>query len=476
MDRKGENLRSSPYKFVQVDASMKSDTHSEDYYLARCRQLIEEKLAWGSSSTWSHADFVEVSERISEEAGIALSVTTIKRILGKVKYKGSPAASTLNALAIYLGYENWRSFKLSQDDHVIDKHEEEKKSADTVSNQSSLSELNDSSKQVKFKKQLKSNKHFIPLISGAILLIAVFYFLSGREKGPEALSSEELVAGNILFNSEPIAKGLPNTVVFNYDISAFDFDSAFIQQNWDSRRRQAINREHKQMTSVYYYPGHYNAKLVLNDKVIKEHSLLIATEGWLGMGSRDESADIPVYLPLQKIQKEGALYASPEVLAAHKIDTRKDFYVGYSNARDFGVNGDHFMLEASVKNNMEEGGLTCQESFIFIDGEKGVIWFTLSALGCVGNASLRFGDVFVSGQNNDLSAFGTDLSVWNQIKCIVKNKEVEILLNDKRIYSLAYEEPIGKIMGLNFNFHGAGAVDYVRLKDEMGNLVYEDEF
>lgn len=449
---------------------MKSDTHSEDYYLARCKQLVEEKLAWGSSSTWSHADFVEVSEKISEEAGINLSVTTIKRIWGKVKYGGSPAVSTLNALAIYLGYENWRSFKLSQDDHGTDKLEEEKKNTETVSNQSSLPDVKDSPKQ------LKSKKLFIPLISGVVLLIAVFYFLSGKEKEPEGLAPAEMVAGNILFNSEPVAKGLPNTVVFNYDITAFDFDSAFIQQNWDARRRQPIKKEHTQMTSVYYYPGHYNAKLVLNDEVVKEHGLLIPTEGWLGMGSRDESADIPVYLPLQTIQQEGALYASPELLEAHKIDTRKDFFVGYSNARDFGVNGDHFMLEASVKNNMEEGGLTCQESFIFIDGEKGVMWFSLSALGCVGNLNLRFGDVFVSGQNKDLSAFGTDLSVWNQIKCIVKNKEVEILLNDKLIYTLSYHEPIGKIMGLNFNFHGAGSVDYVRLSDENGKLVYEDDF
>jgi hypothetical protein len=32
------------------------------------------------------------------------------------------------------------------------------------------------------------------------------------------------------------------------------------------------------------------------------------------------------------------------------------------------------------------------------------------------------------------------------------------------------------VMGLNFNFMGTGAIDYVKLKNGEGKLVYEDEF
>jgi len=31
-------------------------------------------------------------------------------------------------------------------------------------------------------------------------------------------------------------------------------------------------------------------------------------------------------------------------------------------------------------------------------------------------------------------------------------------------------------MGLNYNFTGTGAIDYVKLKNGEGKLVYEDEF
>lgn len=437
----------------------------EDYYLERCRQMAEEKLGWGSSDTWSHHDFVEASEKISEEAGITLSVTTIKRIWGKVKYKGTPATSTLNALALYLGFENWRSFKLSQEPQAGDGNEEIRENQDAEIPVQQGGEIKEP-----VIKSGKRKKLFVPFFSALILLTSMFWFLSAKEKEAVHVPPESIV-----FSSEPLTTGLPNTVVFNYDISAFDFDSAFIQQNWDSRRRQRIEKENKQITSVYYYPGHFNAKLVINDQVVKEHGLLVPTDGWLGLTEREGNA-APVYIPAPQLIKGGVLHASREVLEEKNIDTRNDFRLTYSNARDYGADGDHFTFEAAIRNNEKEGGGVCQESSILIDGETGIFYIPLASLGCVGNVDLQFSDVFISGQTTDLSAFGTDLSVWNDLRCIVKNKQVELLLNGQPVYSLTYNESIGKVMGINFRFQGAGEVDYVRLKDKEGKVIYEDEF
>ncbi len=35
---------------------------------------------------------------------------------------------------------------------------------------------------------------------------------------------------------------------------------------------------------------------------------------------------------------------------------------------------------------------------------------------------------------------------------------------------------MGKIMGINFSFKGAGAVDYVRLSDNYNKVVFVDDF
>lgn len=439
-----------------------TEANTEDFYLSRCRQQVEEKLGWGSSSNWSHGDFLEASEKISEAAGITLSITTIKRIWGKVAYNGSPASSTLNALAMYLGHENWRSFKQSQEVLQEEKEEETKQEA--------ISGKTEAQKATAPPAWSSKRGWGAAMLTLVVVLAAAVYLFSAKEK-----DSAPVVKGDILFNSEAVTNTLPNTVIFNYDLSAFEFDSAFIQQNWDPSRRQKIDRNNRQLTSVYYYPGHFNAKLIVNDQVVKEHGLLIPTDGWLGIVDPEEAV-APIYIPLKDLRGEGNLYVSPEVLAEYRVNPRKDFHFTYSNAQRFGVDGDNFILEAVVRNNIKEGGLTCQESYVLLDGETGIIWVPLSAPGCIGTLGLRFGEVYVDGKVTDLSAFGADLNNWNHIRYQVKNRQVELFVNNQLIYTSAFEKPIGELMGLNFKFHGAGAVDDVRLLHADGRVAFEDTF
>src|SRR5919199_27786 len=83
----------------------------DDQELLRCRRLIEEKMGWGSPDSWSTQDFEQLSERIGEHTGVSLSVTTLKRVWGRVKYNSAPTTTTLNALSAFVGYESWREFK-----------------------------------------------------------------------------------------------------------------------------------------------------------------------------------------------------------------------------------------------------------------------------------------------------------------------------------------------------------------------------
>ena len=78
--------------------------------LARLLNDIEIELGWGSADTWSTADFDTLGDRIHERTGVQLSATTLKRVWGRIAYKSSPSPTTLDALASYLGYENWRTY------------------------------------------------------------------------------------------------------------------------------------------------------------------------------------------------------------------------------------------------------------------------------------------------------------------------------------------------------------------------------
>ena len=76
-----------------------------------CRTRIEQILNWGDSSLWTNSDFELLSDKIFEKTTVRLSISTLKRIWGKVKNDNSPTAATLNALANFLDYASWRDFE-----------------------------------------------------------------------------------------------------------------------------------------------------------------------------------------------------------------------------------------------------------------------------------------------------------------------------------------------------------------------------
>ena len=72
--------------------------------------LIEEKLDWGESNDWQGKDFEKLNQLILEETGVSLSASTLKRVWGKVEYNHLPSMTTLDALAKFGGFENWRNY------------------------------------------------------------------------------------------------------------------------------------------------------------------------------------------------------------------------------------------------------------------------------------------------------------------------------------------------------------------------------
>ena len=71
---------------------------------------VEKQLGWGAGEKWTTQDFADLSTKIFEKTGVALSVTTLKRLWGRVNYGSKPTAGTLNALVQFIGYENWQSY------------------------------------------------------------------------------------------------------------------------------------------------------------------------------------------------------------------------------------------------------------------------------------------------------------------------------------------------------------------------------
>src|SRR5688500_20260799 len=105
---------------------------TDEILLSKAKELIESKINWGDSKDWTNQDFVALSEKIQQQLNVPLSHVTLKRIWGKVKYESLPNTHTLNTLVQFVGYENWREFKIKNGNDAQPRHQEETKELSDV--------------------------------------------------------------------------------------------------------------------------------------------------------------------------------------------------------------------------------------------------------------------------------------------------------------------------------------------------------
>ncbi len=87
------------------------NNHTDAVYIRQFVELIEARWQRGPSAEWKSYDFEKLSEEIFETTGTSLSISTLKRIFGKVSYHNIPSVFTLNTLARFAGFEDWNAFK-----------------------------------------------------------------------------------------------------------------------------------------------------------------------------------------------------------------------------------------------------------------------------------------------------------------------------------------------------------------------------
>jgi hypothetical protein len=413
-------------------------------HFATCFGLVEQKLSRGPCEEWNTDDFRVLSESINEVTGTLLSVSTLKRLSGRVNYRSKPNATTLNAFAAYVGYKDWRGFL--DDTNSI--------------------KFQDSKKPIK-RAWIKYGKPI--LILGAGLLMLIFIISSSKK------TARPYESNNFAFTGKSITTGLPNSVVFEYDASAAGEEATIeIQQDWDERKRVTVNRNDSVSTSIYYRPGFFKSKLVVDNIIVQEKDIFIPTQDWLGV---IESKSRPIYLDEKDFRKEHYLEITPEILAQYDIDpgTSKTV-VGFYQVRDFGdLHTDDFEMSVSLKNTFKSGINVCQSAQVVISHEEGPISLILTNKGCISNISLSAFNQAIDGKKTDLSDFGVDFSEHVQLECISKNQKLDISINNKTVFRFDVPKTPRKIVGIAIFFEGAGSVNHVELKKQ-GEVVYASKF
>lgn len=426
----------------------------QPYQLQFLLQEIEQQLQWGKAENWRHQDFQNLSKKILEKTEEQLSTNTLKRIWGKLPYNSLPNSHTLNTLARFAGYESWITFQSNQEDLILPEKKKNKV-------------LSTSLKEVISTPIWRLLGTIGLLLSLAVLAISLIPKIPTSSLSPTVLES-------IHFSHHSVTTGVPNTVVFKYDVSQVASDSIQIQQNWDRRRRFFIQKDHFEVASTYYYPGHWKAKLIIDNQVIKERDVYIKSEGWVATINKNP---IPRYLKEAELTKDGYLGITQKVHQEIMTRTDQPEILAYHFIEEFpDLESNNFSMELLFKNTYTKGDAICQYSRIAVDCTDGVFLIPFTIPGCVGDLSMRFSEVRQRGRNHDFSAFGCDFQEWQHFKLTVKHKKARLFLNHQLIHEVEYQQDAGKVAGINVWFAGSGVIDNVKLLDGTENVVYAEDF
>lgn len=407
----------------------------DDKLLRKCLKEIGSVLNWVDSKQWQHKHFESLSELIFEKTKVSLSPLTLKRLWGKIKYDSAPSVTTLDTLARFLEYKDWIDYQNNQ---------EAKKNS------------------LKFR-YLKSKW---ALIISSLVLGILLLSISLAEL-PSLLSSKNY--SDFEFSIQKLSTEVPNTVYFKYDVRNTEADSVIIKQSWDPKLHHLVDKDKTDFSCIYYYPGYYKAKLVLDKEVVAEEDLYIKSNGLLGIIHKEP---VPVYLTKAQIVDGNKLSINEKHLVDAGFDLQNEIpYTTINLVEEFdGIQGDNFELQAVLKQTYPKGDAICQKSGLLIMCSESYYYIPFSIKGCVNELRMHIPDKEISAKDTDLSDLGIEGTANVRIK--VSGTKFQMNLNEgAEINDTLSTEP-GRIVGLLFAFHGTGELNSFKLSS--GNKVFSE--
>lgn len=259
--------------------------------LEALKKALEEKLGWEDSSQWKHGDYLKLSERIFAETKVKLNHNTLKRIWGKVDYKGKPSLSSRDALARFAGHADWKSFVRSE-------FREELKHV-----------------SAKDKPKAKWNKWISFGLGVLVLLVVGLWWL--RKKG----SVQETTKTNykaLELNVEPSTSTNPHEFQVHYHVNPLDTQRAPTLKV-DYLHESKIVKPKGHYTFTYLLPGYAKARIMQGDSLLAEEVIYTQTKGWEAYYLDKSGHDYFPQVPLDTTKGYYSIRAAK--LPALKVDT-----------------------------------------------------------------------------------------------------------------------------------------------------------
>lgn len=421
-------------------------------YLKICLSEIALKLNWDKPSSWKDKDYIKLAEIISDASNISISAHTLKRLFGKIKYVKSynPQQATKDALAIFIGFNNWDDF---------------------IENQRSLKDEK-LENPIRLKSNNSATKYSLLFIVavGALILFYTKIFIP----------NSNITSTDFQFDIKDSIGVTPFTIAINYDVSNIKADSIILDYNFINPMRGPrivkLNELKHINNFTYQIPGYYSVSLKADNKIINTKKILAISKGWDSyIMPENDSQTYWINREIQLHTENGFLYYSPERIKSSGFNNTV-FYVVNRLFREFEIDGDNFEMKVKFKNTEAIGGITCYNFNLKLFCTNETNNFSLMENGCSQFSRLKIGDNLKDGMNNNMASFKINTQDWNIFYVIVDNKKAKIYINNELIFEGSYNAPNGKIVGIENMFKGCGMLDYIKIKDLKTEQVFFDDF
>ncbi len=415
---------------------------SEDrVFIDLWKESVCSKLNW-SVDEIRERDFEYLSDEIFKISEIDLSTATLRRIWSN-QYKKTPQTSTLNALALFIGFENWIDFR-----------------------QRSFERASQNLPSLKFRER----PWIVVLPSILLVLLAILVVTTTSFNQPINLQNLKFEADKSVYYD------VPTTAGFKYDVSGIERD-VFIELSWNPYERAKLDPKGNFYTGVYYYPDYHYSKLIIDNQPVAFQPVHVITEDWHGALMRSAYEKRPIYLDESEYFRKGRIEVSTSVVSKFEIQREDTLFseLVLSNPLLDTMDINNLTFETSIKSIDYGATRQCEDVLIYLKGEKGFAMIPVTSSGCYGELNLGFSENWLSGKFHDLSNLETSLVDWQEVRIRVQNKNVEIRVAMNKPLKMSYEKDLGRLKAIKFLFTGLGAIDYVRLYNSRGEPLFIDE-
>ncbi len=303
----------------------------------------------------------------------------------------------------------------------------------------------------------------------AFLLICILFAGLGYAFFASSQSIEHLKY-KVTFRGERLQGRAPHTVRFHYDISMIKTGSVYLL--FGDSTRTVLNKDEHVITHTYFRPGFYMPTLAIGGKGFTSLNTHITSEGWSSFLSYQGDTD-----PVRRNTAErGVLNVSPQEAHLFGADTTEPYAIEHNYVQDLNVSGDDMVYETRLRINPFLIHSRCYNIVCILQGEQDKVRINFARPGCMSIVRVRFADKLLRGSHDNLSAFEQDFTQWRVVRVEVKNKKINVFLDNTLLYSTMYQHTIGKIKGITYKLTSNGFIDYVRLSNAAGQLIYQDDF